>query len=110
MRYEYPGNVRELENIIERAVVLEDESMIQPERLPFGGSAATDPAHAVAVSGTPTLEAVEEAYIRRIFAQTGAKKSETCRILGISRPTLDRKLERYQIVSGGRDEDQATEV
>jgi Nif-specific regulatory protein len=104
MAYDYPGNVRELENIIERAVVLEDEALIQPERLPILASPAGAAAAAVpgpegqVPAGAPTLDELEESYIRRVFARAGGKKVEACRILGISRPTLDRKLDRYKIV------------
>ncbi|MBI4864383.1 MAG: sigma 54-interacting transcriptional regulator [Candidatus Riflebacteria bacterium] len=101
MNYDFPGNVRELENIIERAVVLEDEPMIQPERLPMYSEARRDAFSLVGMNPVPTLDQVEEAYIRRIFSETGGKKTETCRILGISRPTLDRKLERYGIRPAG---------
>ena len=109
MSYHFPGNVRELENMIERAVVLEDEPTIQPERLPIQpGSGAPVAAGTVAAVAealpagpSPTLDQVEEAYIRKVFAQVGGKKVDACRVLGISRPTLDRKLEKYKIDAAG---------
>ena len=105
MAYNFPGNVRELENMIERAVVLEDEPLIQPERLPIGPGAVASAASTAPVAhggdGEQTLDQVEEAYIRRVFAQVGGKKVDACRVLGISRPTLDRKLEKYKIEDAG---------
>jgi DNA-binding NtrC family response regulator len=106
MHYHFPGNIRELENMIERAVVLEDDPYIQPERLPIRPAVPDVSTHMNAETGTvATLDQVEEAYIRKVFHKTGGKKSETCRLLGISRPTLDRKLEKYAIQATSGDEE-----
>jgi DNA-binding NtrC family response regulator len=84
----WPGNVRELENCLIRAVVHARGGVIRPEHLTFGrGSAEQVPAL--------TLEEVERDHIARVFAATGRMKSRTAEILGISRPRLDRLLDKH---------------
>jgi two-component system, NtrC family, response regulator AtoC len=46
----------------------------------------------------PTLDNIEEQYIRKVIRESGKNKGEICEILGISRPTFERKLEKYGIV------------
>jgi len=50
-----------------------------------------------AATGLETLDDIEERHIRRVIAKIGKNKGEICEILGISRPTLERKLEKYGI-------------
>ncbi len=99
MAYDFPGNIRELENLIERAVVLEEEDTIQPERLPFRGPAtAAVPAPAAAGAVGPaivSLAEMERRYILDVLERCGWKKTRACNLLQISRPTLDRKLAAY---------------
>ncbi len=91
--YEWPGNVRELKNCIDRAVVLGDGKVIQPEDLPYalrkGGPVIPAPLE--------TLEHMEEDQIIRVLRYTGWNKSDAARILGITRQTLDNKIKRYKI-------------
>ena len=89
--YDWPGNVRELENAIVRAVVLargptlrvDDFSLTGSRRGADEGDAEGD-----------TLEEVERAHVLRILERSGGNKSQAARILGISRPRLDRILAR----------------
>ena len=100
MKYRFPGNVRELENIIERAVVLEDEELIQPERLPFFSSSSLldDGAGGGGDPGRfPTLDDMERRHVAAALRRTRGVKTEACKLLGISRPTLDRKISKYRI-------------
>jgi len=95
--YDFPGNIRELENIIERAVVLEDGELIQPEQLPNPLRSGVPLAvEAGGSDGFPTLEDMERSHIIRALDE-GETKSAACKLLGISRPTLDRKLGKYGI-------------
>lgn len=91
--HEWPGNVRELKNCIDRAVVLGDGKVIQPEDLPYalrkGGPVIPAPLE--------TLEHIEEDQIIRVLRYTGWNKSDAARILGITRQTLDNKIKRYKI-------------
>jgi DNA-binding NtrC family response regulator len=90
-RYDYPGNVRELRNIIERALVGADGGRIEMKHLPSTWNGPS-------LSGggpRPSLLEVEKGYIREILTLTGGRKSEAARILGISRKTLLEKRKRY---------------
>jgi DNA-binding NtrC family response regulator len=99
MRYQWPGNVRELANVIERAMVVAKGSVILPEHLP-PHLFETRP---VAASGDGpslpelSLEAAEREQILRALQASGGKRIEAARLLGLSRRTLYRKLDRYGI-------------
>lgn len=97
MRYDYPGNIRELENIIEYAFILCRGQFIEPEHLPepFG------PEHTKIIGRTPfssgpkTLEEIEKEAIIAALERNNWKKMATCKELGISKDTLRRKIKRY---------------
>ncbi|MFV9614762.1 MAG: sigma-54-dependent transcriptional regulator [Gammaproteobacteria bacterium] len=93
--YDYPGNVRELENIIERGVALAQEGQLTTTNLP-----ATLVEHAVKVvreeSGSlPTLVEREADYIRYVLDRSGQNRTRAAKILGIDRVSLWRKLKKY---------------
>lgn len=96
--YSFPGNVRELENIIERAVVLADGKVVTPGHLPRRVQ-ETDREEAGAERETPliSLAEMEKRHIRDVLRSTRGKKGEAARILGIDRATLWRKMKRYGI-------------
>ncbi len=100
--YRWPGNVRELENTIERAVLLCRTDRLEVADLPERVRQAK-PATLVAETeaATPTLEFIEKAYIHYVMSQTGGRKAETAKILGIDVSTLYRKLERYKMNESG---------
>jgi transcriptional regulator with GAF, ATPase, and Fis domain len=91
--YDWPGNVRELRNCVDRAVVLGDGKVIQPEDLPYtfrkGGQVIPAPLE--------TLDHMEEDHIVRVLRYTNWNKSDAARILGITRQTLDNKIKKYKI-------------
>src|SRR5438874_3410205 len=98
----WAGNVRELENVLTRAAVLSQGDMLLEEHLveasrPEPRFAAPPPT----VDGRmPTLDEVERAHIERVFTMTKGHKGRACQILGISRPTLERKLRKYGLNAG----------
>jgi two-component system NtrC family response regulator len=118
MDYDFPGNVRELKNIIERAVILTDGDIIEPMHLPermlnpyrdllpsiepalitsFSASEGQDSSGVVPLGFAPgldTLEGLEEKLIRLVLERAGGNKSEAARLLGISRFSLLRRLEK----------------
>jgi DNA-binding NtrC family response regulator len=90
-RYGFPGNVRELKNVIERAVVLGTSEEITVEDLPAHVRQAST------ASRRPTLEDLERAYIAEILDYTRGKKSKAAEILGITRKTLLEKRKKYEL-------------
>jgi len=93
--YDYPGNARELANIIERAVIVAEGKKLEERDLPEGLSAAVN---AQQLKEKPrSLAQVEAAYISEILGATGGNKTECARILGISRKNLYEKIARYKL-------------
>ena len=95
MNYEYPGNIRELENIVERAVVLCNEEEILVKHLPqelgqYSLKVYRKPGHRF-----PTLEENEVEYVSWVLKQVDGNKTRAAEILGIDRVSLWRKLKRW---------------
>lgn len=104
LKYRWPGNVRELENLLVRAaVVAKGQILVRgdfPELVKEISSEAAQEEAPVGRTGDgklPTLDDIEEQYIRKVIRESGKNKGEICEILGISRPTFERKLEKYGI-------------
>jgi two-component system, NtrC family, response regulator AtoC len=101
-RRPWPGNVRELENVLTRAAVLSQGDMLLEEHLVDPGITPRQdgPTLPSAVNDRiATLDEVERAHIVRVWALTKGHKGKTCQMLGISRPTLERKLKKYGIAA-----------
>jgi DNA-binding NtrC family response regulator len=94
--YSWPGNIRELENVIERAVILCDGKTIEPWDFPFTNARARS-AEAAAGTAEGTLEDVEKAHIIRVLKQLGGHRSRAAEALGVDRKTLRAKIKRYGI-------------
>jgi two-component system response regulator HydG len=96
-RYSWPGNIRELENSIERAVILCLGEQITPRELPPQilppDFAFTDAP--VGSSGGLTLKDMEREAIRATLDQTGGNRSQSAKLLGIARQTLLNKIKEY---------------
>jgi transcriptional regulator with PAS, ATPase and Fis domain len=90
--YDFPGNVRELGNIIERAVIVSTGKEIEAADLPEGVRIAA--AQQDRKGRRPSLAEVESDYIRETLAATKGNKTEAARILGISRKNLYERLAR----------------
>ncbi len=94
--YDWPGNVRELENALERAVILSHGARIEARALPERvTSRRAEPLVSERPRATPTLEAIERAYIQWVLQNEGGNKSRAADTLGIDPSTLYRKLARY---------------
>ncbi len=92
--YAFPGNIRELRNLLERAVLLTDGEIIHAEALPAVIAQALPkmPPTAQAQAGIMTLEEAERTYVRWALQQYGGDKKRLAQCLGISERTLYRKL------------------
>lgn len=97
MNYDFPGNVRELENIIERGVALSNGSAIELAHLPEDLRALNVRTFRRKDDGLPTLEEQEIAYIKWVLRETGGNKTMAAQALGIDRVSLWRKLKKYDI-------------
>ncbi|WP_447979145.1 sigma-54 interaction domain-containing protein [Candidatus Nitrospira bockiana] len=97
--YTYPGNVRELENILEHAYIRCPGHTIRLEHLPEYVTAEKGQSGALGsdlrITEEPKLLSLERQAIQGTLAKTGWNYSETCRILGISRSTLLRRLKEF---------------
>ena len=93
--YDFPGNVRELRNIVEQAVLKSDGEMIEAEHLPdYLRSAARFMQSRI---HKPSLAEIEAVYIREVLEHTRGNKTRAAEILGISRKNLYEKMRRYNV-------------
>jgi DNA-binding NtrC family response regulator len=104
-RYGYPGNVRELRSIVERAAVLAlPARWIGPEHLMLGREAQAGPEEGpffavdLCEGSPPTLEDLERRYIARVLAFAARNRTRAARLLGISYPTIAKKVHAYGLM------------
>ena len=103
MTYDYPGNIRELENIIEHAFILCKSKIITPTHLP-------DPVRGPEETGYPdgmelkTLKDLEAAFLLNALKRNGWNRLRTARELGIHKSTLFRKIRSLDITIPGKEE------
>ena len=116
--YPYPGNVRELRNIVERAVIVTSSPLIMPKDLglelalmadtapvPAAASMAARPAAPpadLAAGWEPSLEASERQQIERVLTSVRGNRAQAARLLEISVPTLYKKIRKYNLEDIGR--------
>jgi len=98
MNYDWPGNIRELQNVIERGVILSENKLISERELPREISDVSPDAR----ENTPERESaflplseMEKRYILKVFRHAESNRIKASEILGISRKTLYRKLKSY---------------
>lgn len=95
MNYDFPGNIRELENIIERGVALSTDSSIEVLHLPEDLRELSIKTFRRKEGKIPSLEDQEMSYINWVLAEVGGNKTLAAQILGIDRVSLWRKLKKY---------------
>lgn len=99
-QYNWPGNVRELENILTQALVHARGHVLTPDLLPLPTLTSLqtiNSAPPAQVQLGKSLDQVEAEHIQLILNHTQGHKGQTCNILGISRPALDRKIKKYEL-------------
>jgi len=94
--YDFPGNVRELENIVERGVAIAGGDTIETAHLPNDLRELTIRTFRKKEGRLPSLEEQERDYIEWVLAEAGGNQTLAAQILGIDRVSLWRKLKRYQ--------------
>ncbi|UCE07179.1 MAG: sigma-54-dependent Fis family transcriptional regulator, partial [bacterium] len=94
MQYDFPGNIRELQNLIERAVIMEPGNELTLDFIPISPLTAKIPQ---SQDSTGTLEQLEKEHIKRVIQQVNYNKSQAARILGIARKTLREKMQKYDL-------------
>jgi DNA-binding NtrC family response regulator len=97
MKYDYPGNVRELENILERAVVIARGDTIEIADLPFSAAEENRSGNRNWKGGTlkDAMAFLEQDMVQQAMAETGNHQTRAARILGISERMLRYKLKKY---------------
>jgi two-component system response regulator AtoC len=107
-RYEFPGNVRELSHIIERAMLLAREGVITASDLPpevtkaYETQAASGGPMGSLADDWPTLHVLERRYIDRVLSRSGGNKTRAAEVLGIDRRTLNRMFARERAAASGQ--------
>jgi two-component system response regulator HydG len=90
--YSFPGNVRELENIIERAVILEKTSLITPDSIPQ--TIRVFHIETLEPERIKTIDNLSRDYAEKVLEMVGGNKSRAAELLGISRTSLWRILKK----------------
>jgi DNA-binding NtrC family response regulator len=92
--YHWPGNVRELQHAVERAVILSETQVLQPEDFFFSRSVSEGEAEGAGIDNL-NLEEMEEALIRKALLQNAGNVSRAAKELGLTRASLYRRMEKY---------------
>ncbi|MEN3334397.1 MAG: hypothetical protein V7641_3762 [Blastocatellia bacterium] len=102
-RYHWPGNIRELESVVERAVLFCSADHLQPEHLPEHMQSARAKNLAFEIPPYLTLEEIEREVIQQTLTRTGGNVKKAAQILALHRPTLYRKLKRFRLFASSAD-------
>jgi two-component system response regulator AtoC len=102
LKYSWPGNIRELENLLVRAAVVSKGQILGREDFPelmvgINGRETDGDIVRDKPERPMTLDEIEKRHIKKVIRENDKNKGEICEILGISRPTFERKLEKYKI-------------
>jgi DNA-binding NtrC family response regulator len=97
-QYSWPGNIRELRNVLERAVLIAEHNHLTARHLQFHDSTHTGQSPMRGVTGT--LKQMERAYINLVLEDEGGSIERSARRLGIPRSSLYNKMKRFEIPPG----------
>ena len=97
MQYRWPGNVRELENVLMRAVVLSRDEVIMEEHISIFSEVEVGAYPALKETHFKSLEELEKEHIKKALLKVDGQKGKACELLKISRPTLRKKIQKYNI-------------
>jgi DNA-binding NtrC family response regulator len=100
--YPWPGNVRELENVLTQALVLARDDHIGIDDLQLRSASGIKGQSTTETLALRSLDEIEAEHVQRVLNHTQGHKGRSCEILGISRPALDRKIDKYQLTVPGR--------
>lgn len=96
--YDWPGNVRELENVLGRAMILSRGEVLELDECWLEPAEAARPQASPSEDGEiKSLEAMEKEHILKILRHTRGNYGEACKILGLTRPTLRKKIKDYAL-------------
>jgi len=105
--YDWPGNVRELENVLVQAAILSRNGQVTAQHIRFRQSPEASTIRPEPAENAPaalrSLDEIEASHIQLVLEHTGGHKGRSCEVLGISRPALDRKIQKYQLRLPSRD-------
>jgi DNA-binding NtrC family response regulator len=93
--YSWPGNIRELRNLVERSIALAESDVLHIDQRAIKANASNG-----IDADNPTLEELEKRYIQKILAQCEGNREQTAKLLGINKSTLWRKMQVWQEKSG----------
>ncbi len=96
MNHNWKGNVRELENVIERAVISADSDVLGKHSFKFLNPSENDD-NSINLSGSMDLKDLEKVYIRKVLEENGWNKLQAAKVLGIDRKTLYKKIKEYEL-------------
>ena len=109
-KYHWPGNIRELENVLTKAVALAPTDTITLDLIPEFISEKVLEEQDFAMPVQTSLDEMEKNHVTRVLNSTNWHKGETCRILGISRPRLRRIIKQHDLIDPNGSEHEESEI